>query len=83
MRTKTNDLNLEKEKLEIIKWVTELQDDSAIEKLRMLRNNPKKTDWWDEVSDEEKNAVDKGLEDIKAGRVKPHKEAKKLYEKWL
>lgn len=83
MRTKLNDLNVEKEKLAIIKWVTSLKDDSAIEKLRMLRSNPKKNDWWNEISEEEKTAIDKGLDDIKAGRVKPHKEARKLYEKWL
>jgi predicted P-loop ATPase/GTPase len=81
MRTK--DLNVEKEKLEIIKWVTGLKDNTAIERLKMLREKPKKTDWWDEIIDEEKAAIDKGLEDIKSGRVKPHREAKKLYEKWL
>ena len=82
MRTK--DLNVEKEKLEIIKWVTELKDNTAIERLKMLREKPKKgLDWWDEITNEEKAAIDKGLEDIKAGRVSPHKEAKKLYEKWL
>ncbi len=78
-----NAVNLEKEKLEIIKWVTGLKDNTAIEKLRMLRENPRKLDWWNEITDEEKTAIDKGLADIKAGRVKPHKEAKKLYEKWL
>jgi predicted transcriptional regulator len=78
-----NGANLEKEKLEIIKWVTGLKDNTAIEKLRMLRENPRKSDWWNEISQEEKMAIDKGLADIKAGRVKPHKEAKKLYEKWL
>lgn len=83
MKNKERDLNMEKEKLEIIKWVTNLKDESAIEKLSKLRKNPKKSDWWKEVSEEEKTAIDKGLEDIKAGRVKPHKEAKKLYEKWL
>ncbi|MBL7876038.1 MAG: hypothetical protein JNL53_10255 [Cyclobacteriaceae bacterium] len=77
------DLNIEKEKLEIIKWVTNLKDDAAIERLRMLRVNPKKLDWWNEVTEEEKAAIEKGLADIKAGRVKPHKEAKKLYERWL
>lgn len=81
MRAK--DLNVEKEKLEIIKWVTRLKDNTAIERLKMLRENPKKLDWWDKITDEEKAAIDKGLEDIKAGRVKPHREAKKLYEKWL
>lgn len=78
-----SNLNVEKEKLEIIKWVTNLKDNTAIERLRMLRANPRKLDWWNEITDEEKTAIDKGLADIKAGRVKPHKEAKKLYEKWL
>ncbi|HAC23947.1 MAG: hypothetical protein ACK5V5_02310 [Cyclobacteriaceae bacterium] len=81
MRSK--DLNVEREKLEIIKWVTGLKDNTAIERLRMLRDMPKKTDWWDEITDEERAAVDKGLADIKAGRIRPHREAKKLYEKWL
>jgi hypothetical protein len=81
--TNMSELNLEKEKLEIIKWVTNLRDDTAIQRLRMLRVNSKKSDWWNEITEEEKTAIDKGLADIKAGRVKPHKEAKKLYEKWL
>ena len=63
--------------------MTGLKDNTALEKLRMLRENSKKLDWWNEITDEEKTAIDKGLADIKAGRVKPHKEAKKLYEKWL
>lgn len=83
MKAKSGGINLEKEKLEIIKWVTSLKDDTAIEKLRLLREQPKKTDWWTEITEEERAAIDKGLEDIKAGRVTPHKEAKKLYEKWL
>ncbi len=83
MRTKIADMNLEKEKLEIIKWVRRIKDDTSIERLKMLRDNPKKLDWWDEITNEEKTAIDKGLADIKAGRVTPHKEARKLYEKWL
>jgi hypothetical protein len=83
MRTKIKESDVEKEKLEIIKWVTGLKDAESIEKLRMLRKNPKKLDWWNEITDEEKAAIEKGLEDIKAGRVKPHKEAKKIYAKWL
>ena len=83
MKTKIKESNVEKEKLEIIKWVTGLKDRDAIEKLRMLRESPRRLDWWDEITDEERTAIDKGIEDIKAGRVKPHKEAKKLYAKWL
>lgn len=80
---KTKSSNLEKEKLEIIKWVTGLKDTTAIERLKMMRSRPSKGDWWNEITEEEKAAIDKGLEDVKAGRVKPHKEVRELYEKWL
>jgi len=83
MKSKIAENGLQKEKLEIIKWVKGLKDETAIEKLRLLRKQPERSDWWSEVTDEEKAAIDKGLEDIKAGRVIPHQEAKKLYEKWL
>lgn len=83
MKTKVKGSSIEQEKLEIIKWVTGLKDGDEIEKLRMLRNNPRKLDWWTEITEEEKTAIDKGISDIKAGRVKPQREARKLYEKWL
>lgn len=82
MKAKVSDINIEKDKLEIIKWVTTLKDETSIERLKMLKNSSK-TDWWDQISDEEKNAIDKGLADVKANRVKSHKEVKKLYAKWL
>jgi hypothetical protein len=78
-----NKSTLEKEKLDIIKWVAGLKEGTSLERLKMLRANPEKSDWWNQVSEEEKTAIDNGLADIKAGRTKPHKEARKLYEKWL
>lgn len=83
MKIKETPNNIEKEKLEIIKWVTTLKDTTSIERLKMMREKKSNVDWWAEITDDEKNAIDKGLEDIKAGRIKPHKEVKKLYEKWL
>ncbi len=83
MKRKTQDNSLEHEKLEIIKWVTTLKDETSIERLKMLKDSKSKVDWWDQISEEEKKAIDKGLNDIKEGRVKPHSEVKKIYEKWL
>ncbi len=83
MKSKSPYSSIEKEKLEIIKWVTTLKDETSIERLKFLKDSRTKGDWWDQISDEEKSAVDKGLDDIKAGRVKPHNEVKKIYEKWL
>ena len=83
MKANSSNINIEKDKLEIIKWVTTLKDETSIERLKILKSSHSKIDWWNQIADEEKNAIDKGLEDIKAGRLKPHKDVKKLYEKWL
>ncbi|NJM93509.1 MAG: hypothetical protein HC842_01585 [Cytophagales bacterium] len=63
-------MNIEKDKLEIIKWVATLEDETSIERLKMMKSSSSKIEWWDEISDEEKNAIDKGLEDIKSGQNK-------------
>lgn len=83
MKTSTAKANIEKDKLDIIKWVTTLKDETSIERLKMLKDSGSTTDWWDQISEAEKNAIDAGLADIKAGRIIPHEEVKKLYGKWL
>jgi len=83
MKIKAVSMNQEKEKLEIIKWVRTLKDDSSIERLKMLRKSHTRLDWWTEIAEDEKSAIDKGLADIKAGQIKPHRDARKIYEKWL
>ena len=43
----------------------------------------KDNDWWNEISDAEKNSIEMGLKDSEEGKVVPHSEVKKLYEKYL
>lgn len=38
-------MEIEKDKLEIIKWITTLKDEASIEKLLMLMNSTTKFDW--------------------------------------
>ncbi len=78
-----NAIKKEQEKLDIIQWVLKLNDEVTIEKLKLLREKPKKIDWWEEITNEEKMAIEKGLDDIKHNRIKQHKEVKKIYEQWL
>lgn len=76
-------MNLDSEKLKIINWIASLTDESIIQKLKLLREQEKNTDWWDEISEEEKASIQRGLEDVKAGRVVPHEEVRKKYEQYL
>jgi predicted transcriptional regulator len=76
-------MNLDSEKLKIIDWIANITDESVIAKIKLLKDHPKETDWWDEISEAEKASIERGLEDIKTGRVVEHSEVKKLYEKWI
>lgn len=76
--------NIVKDKLEVIQWITTLEDETLIEKLKLLMENAsKKSDWWEQISETEKNAIDEGIEEVKAGKIVPQEEVKKIYEKWL
>ena len=76
------EVNIQDKKIELIQWLSTLNDISIIEKLLKLRDR-EKTDWWNEISTLEKESIEKGLKDADLGKVKSHSEAKKLYEKWL
>lgn len=69
-------------KIELIQWLSTLEDISVIEKLLEFRKEETK-DWWDTISDEEKDSVEKGLSEAEEGHLKPHTTARKIYEKWL
>lgn len=76
------ELNIQQEKIELIQWLSTVEDKSILDKIKALRKKESK-DWWNTVSNEEKKSIEIGLEDANAGKLKPHSEARKLYEKWL
>ena len=76
------DFNIESKKLALIQWLTSLNDVSMIDKILELKQKETK-DWWNEISNEEKESIEKGLSDAESGKLKPHSEIRKKYEKWL
>jgi len=42
-----------------------------------------KKDWWDEIGNEQQQAIDKALLEMKAGKLTPHGEVMKKYKRWL
>jgi len=77
-------MNVQAEKLKLIEWIAKIQDVNIIGKLLAFKENfHTETDWYDSISENEKKSINRGLEDIKNGKVVPHSEARKLYEKHL
>ncbi len=77
-------MNIQAEKLGLIEWIAKLNDSAVIEKLKKIHDEyAKSSDWWDELSINEKKSIKRGLHDIEKGRIHSHESVKKLYEKYL
>jgi hypothetical protein len=76
------ELKLQNKKLELIQWLSTIEDTTIIEKIMDLRKK-ESTDWWNSISEAEKKSINKGLKDAEGGKLKSHSSARKLYEKWL
>ena len=67
-------------KLELIEWLTHLDDDDTISYLKIVKDSCETgSDWWQELSEDQKEGIERGLRDIDAGRVTPHDQVKKKY----
>ncbi|TAE38117.1 MAG: hypothetical protein EAY66_04635 [Sphingobacteriales bacterium] len=73
---------IQSKKLDLIQWLSTLEDSIIIEKIIDLRKNENK-DWWNTISEIEKQSIEQGLQDANSGKLNPHLNARKLYEKWL
>ncbi len=76
------DANLQDKKIELIQWLSTLNDMNIINKILKLREK-EKADWWNEISTEERASIEKGITDAEAGKLTSQTEVKKLYGKWL
>ena len=76
------EMNLQATKLELIQWLSTIDNPGIIEKILAIRNNEKE-DWWEHLSALEKESISKGIKDADAGNLKDHDQARKIYGKWL
>jgi predicted transcriptional regulator len=76
------DIKLQAKKLELIQWLSTIDNPKILERIIAIRDDEKE-EWWDSLSKAEKDSIDKGLNDADEGRLNDHKEARKIYGKWL
>jgi len=67
-------------KLELIQWLTKLEDNETLDYLKVVKDScDKNTDWWNDLSEEQKSGIGRGLSDIDAGRIHSHKDISLKY----
>ena len=74
-------MDIQAEKLNLIKWLTEVTEPSVIKRFIALKND-QAIDWWDQISEEEKAEIEEGLAEADRGEVFSHEEVMSKYQKW-
>ena len=75
-------IDISSKKLELIQWLSTIENVSIIEKIMDLKKK-ENSDWWRTLSESEKESIELGLKDAENGKLNPHSKARDLYEKWL
>ena len=65
------------QKLDLIHWITELNDLSVLDKVNAIKESASA------IPHAELLSIERGLDDFQQGKVIPHEQVKKRYEKWL
>lgn len=77
-------MDIQSEKQNLIKWISSLEDETVIETIKEFKESYfSKKDWWNEISEEEKNSIDRGLKDAEDGRIISYERIKDKYKNWL
>ena len=67
-------------KLELIEWLTRLEDEDTIQYLKIVKDSKSDSnDWWGDLPVEHQNGIKRCLSDIEAGRVVSRYEVKTKY----
>jgi len=67
---------------EVKKYIDEA-DERMVKIVYAMLEADKTSDWWDDISEGEKDAIAEGLKQIKEGKTTPHEVVMAKYSKWL
>jgi hypothetical protein len=58
-------MNIEARKINLINWISSITEENILEKVEKIQKE--KADWWDTISEEDKKAINEGLEQLDKG----------------
>ena len=73
-------MDIYSKKYKLMEWIINLRDTQMIDRLLIIAE---KSDWWEEVSQVERDSIVQGLKDIEQNKVYNQTDVQKNYEKYL
>ncbi|WP_231121077.1 hypothetical protein [Epilithonimonas vandammei] len=74
-------LQIQNKKLELIQWLSTIEDLNFLEKISEFISRENKKDWADLITDTERQSIEKGIAQADAGKLNPHSKAREIYRK--
>jgi predicted transcriptional regulator len=72
-------MDIYSKKYQLMEWIMNLRDTQMIDKLLSIAE---KSDWWTEISQAERDSIERGMKDISENKVINHSDVMKQYEKY-
>ncbi|MGV3768175.1 MAG: hypothetical protein ACO1NW_18735 [Chitinophagaceae bacterium] len=66
-----------------VKKYIDTADEKVVKMMHAMLEVEQESDWWDDLSDEARASIDRGLKEAQAGKVTSHAVVMKKYRKWL
>ena len=77
-------INTAIDKQELIDWIEGLDNEALLVTLQSMKNNASGGDFWDELPEETKQAIDKAKKEAEDGKGIPHRKVmKEMRERFL
>ena len=70
-------MNLQAKKLELVQLILNTEKPAVLAKVEAIFKKEKDADWWDEISEDERNAIEEGLAEADRGELIPHEKVMK------
>ncbi len=72
-----NVMDIQEKKLELVQMILNTDRPKLLEKVAQLLKQEKETDWWDELPDSVRQAIETGIGEADRGDVEPHESVMK------
>jgi len=72
-------MNLEARKINLINWISSIQEEEVLSKMEKIQQE--RNDWWDSISQDDKEAIAEGLEQLDSGKSIPRSQARNRIKK--
>ena len=65
-------INLQAKKLELVQLIINTRKPLTLKRVEEVLKNEKEQDWWDEISNAERQSIEKGMAEANRGELIPH-----------